>query len=178
DALQKRLDLAKQGGDQRQIAAVLGDLGAVHVEQQRYPEALGEYQQANSMNESSGAILLVAYNLANEGEILWRLARYDEANAALEKAAQIASEPGRQYKAVLADVPLLQAQMALSQLKFADAKRKSEEALQQAAAGQFVDIVTKAKYTLGLAEAHAGAGKEGVRLCKEAHDMALGNGDS
>src|SRR5207249_2477389 len=57
-------------------------------------------------------------------------------------------------------------------------KRKSEEALQQAAAGQFVDIVTEAKYTLGLSKVHEGAGQEGVRLCKEAHVMAQSNGDS
>jgi serine/threonine protein kinase len=178
DALQKRLDLARQGGDQSQIAAVQGDLGAVYIEQQRYPEALSEYQQADSINESFGAKLLVAYNLASEAKILWRLGRYDEANAALDKAAQIAGDPGRQYKAVLADVPLVQAQMALSQLKFVDAKRKSEEALQQATAGQFTDTATEAKYTLGLANAHTGAGPEGVKLCKEAHDMAQGNGDS
>src|SRR5207253_5831990 len=71
-ALQRRLELANQGGDQRQIATVHGDLGSVYVEQQRYPEALSEYQQAYSINESLGAMLLLAYNLANEGDILWQ----------------------------------------------------------------------------------------------------------
>src|SRR5439155_2169092 len=36
---------------------------------------------------------------------------------------------------------------------------------------------TEAKYTLGLALAHSGRGQESVRLCKEAYDMAQGNGD-
>src|SRR6202022_605880 len=61
--------------------------------------------------------------------------------------------------------------MALSERRYDDAKKKSQLALEVAAA-QFPDLMVEAKSCLGLAEAFSGAAQPGRKSCEEAVDRA------
>jgi len=77
---------------------------------------------------------------------------------------------------VLAEIELINAQMALSQGNFADARMRSQQSLGTSST-QYEEIPIEAKYTLGLASTFLGARAEGERWCREAVDAAAKVGD-
>jgi len=78
---------------------------------------------------------------------------------------------------VIAEVPLHYAQMALSERRFAEARLKSQQAIELAGT-QYQGVAIEAKYTLGLAQALSGDARAGVKSCEEAVEMAKGAGDA
>jgi hypothetical protein len=99
------------------------------------------------------------------------LGKYPEARAALDKAFEIANQPGANYKAALAWVHLSRAQMALSERNYPDAKKNAQLAL-DVSASQFPDVTLQAKYCMGRAEAFSGVAQVGRKSCEEAIAMA------
>jgi serine/threonine protein kinase/tetratricopeptide (TPR) repeat protein len=176
-AFQQKLELARQGSDQAQIASSYGEIGSVLVEQERYPEALAQYDESYTINKALGNRLNLAYNLHNRGNILWRLGRYKEAGEALGQALEIASQPGSDYKPLLAEIYMSYAEMALSERRFKESEAKARQAL-DAAGTQYTSVAVKAKYTLALAQALSGAKREARSLGEEAVAMATRAGDA
>ena len=107
----------------------------------------------------------------NRGNFLWQLGRYDDARSALKEAFEVSSQPETQYKGVLAWVHLINARIALSQLRYADAKSEGQLALDGSTA-KFPDVALQAKYCIGLADALSGAAQPGRKLCEDALEMA------
>jgi tetratricopeptide (TPR) repeat protein len=164
-ALQEKLQLAQQGS-QPQVAVSYGEIGAVLSEQERYPEALDQYDKALAINKPLGNRINLAYNQANRGDILWKLGRYAEAEQALSEAFAIANQPDSAY-----------AQLALSQRRFPEATSKAGLALDRAGT-QYKNVTIEAKYTLGLVKALTGSDREGKTLCEDAVKMATDSGDA
>ncbi|MDT4966348.1 MAG: eukaryotic-like serine/threonine-protein kinase [Acidobacteriota bacterium] len=177
DMFHKTLELARQSGYQPQIAFSLGEIGTVLAEQERYPEALEQYNQSYEIHKSLNDRRRMSYNLMNRGNVLWRLGRYDEARASLSQAEDLAKQPDTNVKAVLAEIPLCYALLALSERRFKDALIKGREALDLAGT-QYASVAVQAKYTLGLAQAQSGASREGKQACQEAVEMATRAGDA
>lgn len=177
NALHEKLQLAQQAGDQLQIAFSYGDLGSVMIEQERYPEALQQYDQSYTINRSLNNRVNMAYNQHNRANILWRLGRTDEARAALKEAFDIANKPDNHYRPLLPDIQLSYAEIALSERKYQEAIKLSEAAI-KLAGNDYRDVLIEAKYTLGLAKAFSRAGEAGVALCDEATKEASVSGDA
>lgn len=175
--LHEKLELAKQGGDQPQIAFSYGEIGSVLAELERYAEALKQYNDSYEINKSLNNTQQLAYNLHNRGNTLWRLGRYDDALAALTESLQIASQPGSDYKPLLAEIELSFAQIALSQRRFPDARNKGAQALRLAGT-QYKQVAVAAKNTVGLAKAFSGSAREGMADCEAALEMARKVGDA
>jgi tetratricopeptide (TPR) repeat protein/predicted Ser/Thr protein kinase len=173
--LEQRLQLARQADDRRQVAVTYGEMGFALFQREHYPEALDQYSKAAADFQQLGDRLNLAYNLMNRGNILWRLGRYQESAEALHQASELANRPEGKYEPVLTEIELINAQIALSQRNFADAKLRSRRVLSTSPAPE--DVTIDAEYTLGLAEAFSGAGADGERLCKEAVDAAGKIGD-
>lgn len=176
-AFQKALELAQQSHYPAQIAFSYGEIATVLAEQERYPEALNLYDQSYDIHRSLNDSRNMAYSLMNRGSVLWRLGRYDDAHAALGQAEQSASQPDNIVKPVLAEIPLHDAQLALSERHFPEAKKKSQQALELAGT-QYEGVAIQAKYTLGLAEALSGEAREGKKTCEAAVEMAKSAGDA
>jgi tetratricopeptide (TPR) repeat protein len=175
--IEQKLQLARDAGDQRQIAFSLGEIGMVLYEQERYPESLTRYDESYAIYKSLGMRMNLGYNLLQRGNLLWRLGRYDEARAAIGQASDIAGQPDAQIKPLLADVQMREAQLALSQRRFPEAKAKARAAL-DASGREYEVTAIEDKFTLGLAQALSGAAAEGQKLCAEAAEQARRSGDT
>jgi tetratricopeptide (TPR) repeat protein len=106
----------------------------------------------------------------NRGAFLWKLGRYPEARAALDSAFEIANQPEANFKTVLAWVYVRNGQMALSQLRYDEAKKQSRRGLEVSA--EFSDVMLQAKSCLCRAEALSGTPQIGRKSCDEAVEMA------
>lgn len=174
---QQKLQLARDASDQRQIAFSLGEMAMVLYEQERYTEALSRYQESYEIYKPLGARVNLAYNILFRGNLLWRLGRYDEARAAITEASELANQPEGEIKPLLVDVALREAQLALSQRRFPEARAKAQQSL-TASGAQFEVTAIEAKFTLGAAQALSGSPAEGRKLCEEAVVQARRVSDS
>ena len=157
---QQALELAPSTGYQSQIALSYGEIATELAEQERYPEALAHYNRTFEIQQSLGDRRNMAYNLMNRGYVFWRLGRYDEARSSLDQAAELAGEPEAGVKPVLAEVPLRQAEIFLSERRFQDAASYSTRAI-ELAAKQYDGIIVQARSTLGQAMAFGGRALDG-----------------
>ena len=153
---EEQLKLSQDSGDQQGVADSHMNLAQLRgFTQEMYPEALSELDQKYKIDEARGAKVGMGFDQMNRGAFLWQLGRYPEARTALDSAFEIANKPEANYKAVLAWVHLTNAQMALSERRYDEAKKKSQLALDVSAA-QFPDVTLQAKYCMGRAEAFFG----------------------
>ena len=169
---EEQLQLSQDSGDQQGVADSHMNLGRLRgFNQEMYPEALSELDQKYKIDEARGARVGMGFDQMNRGAFLWQLGRYPEARTALDSAFEIANRPEANYKAVLAWVHLTNAQMALSERRYDEAKKKSQLAL-DVSASQFPDVTLQAKYCMGRAEAFLGAPQVGRKLGDEAVALA------
>ncbi|HKR58326.1 MAG TPA: tetratricopeptide repeat protein, partial [Pyrinomonadaceae bacterium] len=172
----EKLERAQQGGDQSEIAFTFGEIGSVLAELEQYAQALRKYSESYEINKSLDNKLQLAYNLHNRGNMLWRLGRYADARASLAEALQIASQPGSDYKPLLAEIELSFAQIALSERDFQAARGKATKAL-TLANKKYTQVEVAARNTLGLAKAFGGNAREGLSDCESSVEMARSAGD-
>ena len=169
---EETLDLAKELADSGLMAASHSSIAILRgARQENYPEALIHLEESYKLNDSLGAKKDMGYDQMNLGAFLWQLGRYDDARKALAQAFSIANRPEASFKAVLAWVYLTDAQMALSEGHFAEAKNKGQQALTLAGT-EISDVAIEAKHCIGLAQAFSGAPQAGRTLCQEAVDQA------
>jgi serine/threonine protein kinase/Tfp pilus assembly protein PilF len=167
DVLRQNLERAEKIGEPPEIAASLGEIGAVMSDQERYPEALKQFDDALKINRSIDKLLNKAFGQASRADILWRLGDYQDAEAAFKDAISMATKPDGEYKQLIAEIKRSSAQLALSQRKFPAASQQAQEALSLAGT-QYPAVAIEAKYTLGLAKALGGSTREGIGLCEDA----------
>jgi serine/threonine protein kinase/tetratricopeptide (TPR) repeat protein len=169
-AFQQQLELSEQVGDLSQAASAHSSIGTTLAYREQYPEALRHYDESYRINQSLNAKFNMQYNLISRGDMLRQIGDYQAARAALDQAFEAANRPDSSYKALLSEIYLSYAQMALSERNFQEARIKGKQALDLAGSQQ--DVIVEAKYTLGLANIHSGAKPEGKKLCDEALEAA------
>jgi serine/threonine protein kinase/Tfp pilus assembly protein PilF len=171
---EKQLKLATDSDDKSGIGDSHMNIGYLRgINEELYPEAMSHLDEKLKLDQARGGpgIRGVAFDQMNRGNFLWQLGQYDQARAALDAAFQIANAPEAGYKSVIAWVHLINARIALSQLRYADAKKEGQLALDISTA-KFPDVALQAKYCLGLAGALSGSAQQGRKLCEEALEMA------
>jgi tetratricopeptide (TPR) repeat protein/tRNA A-37 threonylcarbamoyl transferase component Bud32 len=171
---EKQFQLATDSSDQSGIGdSHMNKALLLGMNQELYTEALAHLDEKLKIDQARGrqASRGIAFDQMNRGNFLWQLGRYDEARAALNEAFEISNRPETQYKGVLAWVHLINARIALSQLRYADAKKEGQLAL-DVSGERFPDVALQAKYCIGLAEALSGAAQPGRTLCEKALEMA------
>jgi tetratricopeptide (TPR) repeat protein len=144
------------------------------VKQERYPEALAQFDESTDINRAHGFGSGVIFNQMNRASVLLQLGRYSEAQSSLTEASTLAKS--KSLKAVIAEIPMIQAQIAQSNRQFSLARKYSEEAI-ELAGSTYPDVALGAKITLGSAQAFSGATAEGKRNCEEALAMAKKSGE-
>ena len=175
-SFQEQLKLAEQTGDQAQIAYSHGSIGSLMFVQAQYAEARQHFEEGRARYKSMGNQLYEGYALMNLGAALWGLGSYDDARKMLGQASDIARQKSGSFTALQAAIDLVEAQISLSERKFAEAGAKSQHALDLAAA-QDKAVAVEGKYLLGLSEALSGRAAAGTVLCQEASDAAAPLGD-
>ncbi|MEJ7709858.1 MAG: hypothetical protein WKF84_08360 [Pyrinomonadaceae bacterium] len=93
-----------------------------------------------------------------------------------EEAFRLAKKPDEAYRSLLVEVYLSQAEMALSNRKFRDAKRISQAALDEASP-EDKETFVRASSVLGLAQAFSGEKTLGRMTCEKAVALANEIGD-
>ncbi len=173
---EQTLRLAEQSLDLSLVAMAHAEMGSVLLQQDKYPEASQHFEEGYKIDKSLGNELSASYGLYNLGDALWPLGRYDEARSLLGQALAIAEKPDAKNSELLANVYLSQANMALSQRRFPEARTKSNESL--AASGeQNKTLQVEAKRVLCLAQTFSGAAAAGRASCSEAVAGAQRIGD-
>jgi tetratricopeptide (TPR) repeat protein/predicted Ser/Thr protein kinase len=171
-AFSEQLELAKQSGDPARLAATHSSIGVLLGDHQElYAEALPHFEESYRINKSLGARVSMGWDQANRAASLLALGRYDDARAALDEAHAIAAGPEAGFKAQLAHVDLIGAQMALSMGDRVEATRRATAAL-TLAGRDYTDTALQAKQTLALTRAISGAPDKAVALVEDAVSAA------
>lgn len=178
EAFQQKLEQAQAYSDQKGVASAQGEIANAFAKQKRFPEALQNYEPSYQLAKSLGERQTIAYNRMNSGYVLSQLGRNAEARQSLEEAkAQANAKPDSPYKAVLVEIDMIRAQIALTDRDFNGAKKISQSAFNDAAVNNYTDVAVGAKITLGLAQSLSGAKAEGKRTCEEALALARQEGE-
>jgi tetratricopeptide (TPR) repeat protein len=173
-ALDKKLELAKQNGGQPAIADAYTEFGALRLDEEKYPEALEQYDNAQKIYEEIRNGFRIAFCKANRAKILARLGQYDEAKALLDEVFKVTTESKGSFLQLVPELHLVRAEMSLSQGDVALATTSANEAIETD--GSKSDVTIQARYLLGLAKASSQS-REAQKLCDDAVKAAEKTGD-
>jgi len=171
----EQLQLAKQVEDPGELARSQSEVAAALSKQDLYPQALIRYTESGDLSRKLGNPLRVSFALVNQGDMSWRLGKYDEAKATLAELDGYLSalSNDNRYKQIWkAWSHLYLAQMYLSQRKLNEARSQSSLALSAASPD---DLETKVEINAVqcLIEVAAGAASKGRLLCEQAANVDL-----
>lgn len=170
-AFHQLLEIAEQVDDPMQKALSHEGIGIVLVRQEKYTAALDNFRQNYAISKSLNNQQALGNSLLNQGNALWPLGGYVEARAKLDEALSLTNQSGGD-KSLLADIHLVNAEMALSERHFPEVKANAAQVL--ALAGkQPTPTTIEAKRVLGLAQVFSGAKSEGKATCEEAVNLAM-----
>jgi tetratricopeptide (TPR) repeat protein len=170
-ALNQKLDLAKQIQSQAAVADTHVEIGALLMEQEQLPAALEEYAKAIELYGSTNPYLL-AFCEVNRAQILSRLGRFEEASRVL---AEFSKSTVKSVDALRPDVHLAQAELTLSERNWQQALSFANEAIK--AGGPKSGIAIQAQYVLAVAKANSGARDDAQKLCDESMKATSSAGD-
>ena len=169
-ALNQKLELAKQSNSQPAIADTHIELGALLADQEQLPAALDQYDNALKLYGSTNSFLTAFCN-ANRAEILTRLGRDQEAKLLLDELFKTATKSN--FLALIPILHLIHAELSLSEGNLSQATSASNEAIK--AGGPKSEIAIQAQYILGLVKATSRS--ESQKLCEESMKDASNAGD-
>ncbi len=172
-ALNKKLDLAKQSNSEPAIADSHIELGALLLEQEQLPDALGQYEMALSLYGSTNNFLAAFCN-ANRAKILARLGRDDEAKLLLDEVFKVATSKDA-FLGLVSELHLIQAEMSLSKGDASEAAASSNKAIK--IGGPKSDLAIQAQYISALAKSGSGGRNDAQKLCDESMKAASNAGD-
>ena len=170
-AFQQQLQLADQVNDQSQALLSYEGIGLVLTQQERYAEALNNFEAMYNISKSLNDQLHVGYSLVERAAVLGHLGRFEDAREALNQTLALTAKAEGGDNALLANARQVNAEIALDERHFPEAKAQSQQALALAGT-QYPETAVESKRILGLAQTFSGANSEGKRACEEAVEMA------
>lgn len=170
-AFQENLKRAEASGDSSLIAQSHGEFGISFVQREQYPQALEHIQTNYEINKSQNNLLSTGFALANHGNALWQIGRYDEARANFGEAAKIAEKPEAKFKGLLSWLLLTEARMAVSEGKLTDAISKAHQVASLAGA-PYNARAAEAQAANGIAQILSGSVEAGRKECAGAYEIA------
>ena len=172
-ALNRKLELAVQSKNQPSIADAYFELGLLRLEEEKYPEALVQYDNALEIYKSNNPFR-VAFTNTNRARILERLGRFAEAKTLLDELFKTTNEQKGSYLQLLPELNLIKAEMSLSEGNVAEASAAANEAVRTAKS----EVLIESKYFLGLVKAASGGRNDSKSLCDEAVDASAKTGNT
>lgn len=175
-AFRDLLTLADEAKDDPQRALSHEGIASVLVRQGSYLEALDHFRENYTINKSLNSLQNVRNSLLNQAYVLGELGFYDDAREKLSEALPAAEQLKSENKSLFSEYLLTEAELALSERNFPEAKGKATESIKLLGEGLTSSLV-EAKLVLGSAEALNGARREGKLLCEQALELAIKIGD-
>jgi len=175
-ALNRKMEIAKQGNSPQAIADVDYEFGLLRFDEEKYPAALEKCDSAVAAYEAGKDTFGIVFTNTNRARIMVRLGRFEEARQLLEDLFKKTAELKGGYLQVLPELELIKAELALSEGNLAQANTSASEAVKTAPPKS--DTLTESKYFLGLAKAASGAKREAKQLCDEAINVSSNSGNS
>ena len=160
-AFTETLATLKAGEASLPLALAREGLASLEMLQDRWPQALGLFEQARQVFEAIGNSAGVATNQLNVALIDALLGHRGDATAVHKQAAE-------------AD-PLSALRIALAEERFGEARSQAESLLRSADASD-LDTRYGATLALGLALARTGAGLRALEVCRKAFALAQATG--
>ncbi len=165
------LRLAVELNDQSLIALAHAERGSTLAREEKFTEALDHLNKAFQIYSGQGIQRSMGYNLANRGDVMSRLGRFEESRTLLDQANAIANKPGGELKRLSLEVQLAFAETALRQENYAEARGGASKVF-EGAGTEFKNIARTARIVLALSESYGGAKARGKQLASEAMDLA------
>ncbi len=173
-AFEQELKLSLEFDDLAQAGLAQQDLGFIAMRQGKYPEALRRADEYHKIGQSISLPKAISSSSIDRANALWRMGRYEEAHAALSEALAIV-KPVTSTKNPSVAYHLVSSLLALSERKFPEAQKESQETLLLAGTQLKRSAITA---TLTEALALSLSGKSPVRLkYTQAIDLARQIGD-
>jgi serine/threonine protein kinase len=169
-ALNQKLTLALKGNTQPDIANTYFEIGQLRLDQEKYPDALEQYDNALKIYESVKNSFRIAFTNTNRARILVRLGRLGDAKQLLDGLFKITFEQKGSYEQLLPELHVIKAEMNLIEGNLAQAMASANEAVGLATSKS--EIQTESKSLLGLVKAASGGGRDAKKLCDEAINAA------
>ena len=167
EAAQQESQIVRQMGDRSLLNLAEGSIGIILMELQRFPEALVHYQESYSIAKEIGARSGMAYAQANMGMLLGLMGREPEARAALQQAWALAADD----KALLAELQLSLAEIAIQQRRTGEAEAAAKRAL-AGADSRDSDIGIGAYRILAQCAASSGRRAEAIKNAERSLELA------
>jgi serine/threonine protein kinase/tetratricopeptide (TPR) repeat protein len=174
-ALNRKLELAVQSKIQPSIADAYFELAQLRLDEEKYPEALAQYDNALQIYKAVNNQYRIAFTNTNRARILERLGRFAEAKSLLDELFKTTSELKGPSLQLVPELHLSKAEMSLSEGNTSEATTAANEALRTAPAKS--DVLIESKYFLGLVKAAAGARNDSKSLCDEALNASANAGN-
>ncbi|MGQ0761856.1 MAG: protein kinase domain-containing protein [Acidobacteriota bacterium] len=169
---QQLLVSAQQVGDLRSVAFAHEGLGTAYLHTDRVPEALAHFEEQYKAATANNSRLAASYATHYRALALWRLGRYDDAQARLAEALTAAQPERREpYKELLADATWSQAALELSRNRFGEAAVLAKRA-SDLAGSEYKAIAVRASSTWGVAQSRSGQSTAARKRCEEAVSLA------
>jgi serine/threonine protein kinase len=169
-ALNQKLTLALKGNTQPDIGNTYFEIGQLRLDQEKYPDALEQYDNALKIYESVKNSFRIAFTNTNRARILVRLGRLGDAKQLLDGLFKITFEQKGSYEQLLPELHVIKAEMNLIEGNLAQAMASANEAVGLATSKS--EIQTESKSLLGLVKAASGGGRDAKKLCDEAINAA------
>lgn len=178
DELSRQIDVIKPTGDTRLLGLLHRECGAVLARKGDYAEAVRHFHEAIDIAKALPDNTLLHYGLVNIAGSYWPLGRYEDAGVALSQLMSgTADAQGSDKDMLMMLASLVEADMALSQGRFGDAREKGGRVLAAAQASGRKGMTADADVILCLADALGGAPARGRLSCDEAARFAAASGD-
>ena len=174
-ALNQKLDLAVQSKNQPAIADAYFELGLLRFDEEKYPEALAQYDSALEIYKSVNNQFRIAFTNTNRARVLEMLGRFTEAKLLLDDLFKTTNELKGSYTQLVPELNMIKAQMSLSEGNVAEATAAANEAVHTAPAKS--EILIESKYFLGLVKAASGGRNDSKNLCEEAVNASANAGN-
>jgi serine/threonine protein kinase/Tfp pilus assembly protein PilF len=174
-ALDKKLEIAKQSNSEPLLADTYLEIGALRLDEEKYPAALEQYDNALKIYETVRNNFRIAFCKANRAKILARLGQVGEAKRLLDELFATTAESKGNFLQLVPELHLVRAEMSLSQGELAQATAAADEAIKTG--GPKSDVAIQAQFLLGVIKAASGGQKDAQKLCEEAINAASNAGD-
>jgi serine/threonine-protein kinase len=176
-ALEEQIRINEQTGDTRLVGMLHRECGSVLAKQGNYADAITHFREAITIAKAIPDNTLLSYALLNIAGSLWQVGRYDEAAQMLAQFAALAGSQSSEKEMLTLASLMVEADMALSQGRFGDAREKGGQVLAAAQAGGRKEITADADVIVCLAETLGGAPTRGKPRCDDAARIAAQIGD-
>jgi len=174
-ALKQKLALAEQNKSQPSIADSHFEMGLVRLDQERYPEALQEFETALAIYKDLKNTLRIPFTDTNRVRIFVQLGRYGEAMQLLDELFKTTSDK-KGFLTLVPELHVIKAELALTRGDLAQAAASINEAIKTAPPKS--DYLNESKYVLALVDAETGKHGEAKKLCDETIEAASTAGNA